>query len=203
MLILIGTPKGIHHIHENFLKIGLLNHRKEIPLLIQNSREKSNPNVSKIIFEANGIPLIVWHNKQSEIETALNIHIIKIEQGKYPRQIIIYSISGNTTLPDSVYWKDSYLNPDDFILLLGVSLTETVQINLTQIPHILLGGSTGSGKSVLLKVLIMQCIKKNARIYVADFKGGVDYTPTWHKKCTILTKEKDLLNTLTSVVDEL
>ena len=44
---------------------------------------------------------------------------------------------------------------------------------------ILLGGSTGSGKSVLLKLLLMQALRKGAAVYIADFKGGVDFPPAW------------------------
>ena len=48
-------------------------------------------------------------------------------------------------------------------------------VNLAHIPHILLGGSTGSGKSVLLKPALMQSLCKGAEVYIADFKGGVDF----------------------------
>ena len=82
-------------------------------------------------------------------------------------------------------------------------MTGQVKINLAKIPHILLGGSTGSGKSVLLKLLIMQCVKKDADVFIADFKGGVDFLPVWHKKCNIITEENKLLKTLTILVDEL
>ena len=44
------------------------------------------------------------------------------------------------------------------MLVLGESLTGPVTVNLANIPHILLGGSTGSGKSVLLKLLRMQAV---------------------------------------------
>lgn len=57
-------------------------------------------------------------------------------------------------------WKDKYLSPDSFVLVLGESLTGPVTVNLANIPHILLGGSTGSGKSVLLKLLLMQAVEK-------------------------------------------
>ena len=41
----------------------------------------------------------------------------------------------------------------------------------------LLGGATGSGKSVLLKLLLMQALHKGAEVSIADFKGGVDFPP--------------------------
>ena len=76
-------------------------------------------------------------------------------------------------------------------------------VNLAHIPHILLGGSTGSGKSVLLKLLLMQAMKKGARVYIADFKGGVDFPPLWNRDCRICFEETDLLGLLTDLVAEL
>lgn len=49
----------------------------------------------------------------------------------------------------------------------------------------------------------MQCVKKGATVYIADFKGGVDFPPIWHKNCKIVIDENALLDTLTQVVMEL
>ena len=86
------------------------------------------------------------------------------------------------------------------MLVLGESLAGPVTVNLAHIPHILLGGSTGSGKSVLLKLLLMQALHKGAEVYIADFKGGVDFPPVWHKKCHMCFNEQDLLYTLNQLV---
>ena len=82
------------------------------------------------------------------------------------------------------------------MLILGESLTGPVTVNLAHVPHILLGGSTGSGKSVLLKLLLMQSLHKGAEVYIADFKGGVDFPEVWHQKCQMCFTEDDLLYTL-------
>ena len=29
----------------------------------------------------------------------------------------------------------------------------------------------------------MQALHKDAEVYIADFKGGVDYPKVWHEKC--------------------
>lgn len=99
--------------------------------------------------------------------------------------------------------EKEYLSSESFVLLLGEGITGTVTVNLSRIPHILLGGSTGSGKSQLLKLLLMQALHKGAKIYIADFKGGVDYSAIWHKNC-FMCFEADTLNLLlTELVEEL
>ena len=84
---------------------------------------------------------------------------------------------------------------------MGRSLSGIKYINLSITPHVLIGGTTGSGKSVLLKSLLMQCAMKGATIYIADFKGGVDFGPAWEEKCTMcydMETLKRILNKLTS-----
>ena len=142
-------------------------------------------------------------DKRDKIEAALNLHIVKVAEGKDKRRILLYTTSAKTVLPKQIHWNDKYLSNDSFVLALGESLTGRETVNLAYIPHILLGGSTGSGKSVLLKSLIIQCVKKGAVVCIADFKGGVDFPEVWHRKCRMVFENTDLLEMLTSLVDEL
>ena len=116
---------------------------------------------------------------------------------------ILDTVSAGDDLPEVLKWKDSYLSPKSFVLVLGESYTGPVTANLAHIPHILLGGSTGSGKSVLLKLLLMQALRKGAEVYIADFKGGVDFPKVWHEKCRMCFAEEDLCNILDQLVEEL
>ena len=124
----------------------------------------------------------------------------EIAYGKSKSQVLVYAVSAQTSLPDVLRWSDAYLSLDSFVLTLGESLTGPVTVNLAHIPHILLGGSTGSGKSVLLKLLLMQSLRKGAEVCIADFKGGVDFPKVWHKKCRMCFTEEDLLYTLGQLV---
>ena len=75
-------------------------------------------------------------------------------------------------------------------MLLGESQLDKVMTDLKVTPHILIGGSSGSGKSVLLKLVLMQCVEKGFEIYIADFKGGVDFYGIWKRKCNIITQQE-------------
>ena len=115
-------------------------------------------------------------------------------------RVLVYAVPAGADLPEVLKWNDRYLSPDSFVLTLGESYTGSVTVNLAHIPHILLGGSTGSGKSVLLKLLLMQALHKGAEVYIADFKGGVDFPKIWHEKCRMCFTEGDLLYTLDQLV---
>ena len=168
----------------------------EWPALIAKRQDGNNPRLTIWEFDPCGIPLGEWEDKRARIETALDITIAKMTWAEGRKLIRVYAVPAKSDFPALLPWNDKYLSPESFVLVLGESLTGAVTVNLTNIPHILLGGSTGSGKSVLLKLLLMQSLLKGAEVYIADFKGGVDFPEVWHNKCRMCFTEKDLLYTL-------
>ena len=203
LLVSMGTPSGSRTIREAFQKVGLVNHAGEAPVLVAKRKDKKNSRLTIFEFDPCVLSLDEWEDKRARIETALNITIAKIEWAKGRKIIRIYAVPATNDYPALIHWQDEYLSKDSFVLVLGESLLGPVKVNLAHIPHILLGGSTGSGKSILLKLLLMQALHKGAEIFIADFKGGVDFLPIWHYKCWMCFNECDLLKMLTDLVDAL
>ena len=189
---------------ENALRsIGMINHADEAPVLLRKKQDKTHPNVTVWHFRNNGTPLHTWENCSAEIETALCVIVVGICYGKNNQRILLSTVPAGSGLPERIVWKDRYLSPRSFELMLGRSYTGDVTVNLADIPHILLGGATGSGKSVLLKCLIMQAYRKGASVAIADFKGGVDFPLSWREKCRMCFNEKALIELLDSYVSTL
>ena len=203
LLALLLYPFGRRAAKDQLQCIGLVNHAGVAPDLLRKRRDKDNPRVTVWEFRNNSIPLQEWEKRQAAIETALGITIVKLTYAKGKSRVLVYAVPAGDDLPEKLEWKDSYLSPDSFVLTLGKSYTGPVTVNFTHIPHILLGGSTGSGKSVLLKLLLMQALRKGAEVYIADFKGGVDFPKVWHQKCRMCFAEEDLCNILDQLVEEL
>ena len=196
LLALLLYPFGRRAAKDQLQCIGLINHAGMPPDLLRKHRDKDNPRVTVWEFRNQSIPLQEWEKKRPAIETALGITIVKLAYTKGKSRVLVYAVSAGDDLPEVLKWKDSYLSPKSFVLVLGESYTGPVTVNLAHIPHILLGGSTGSGKSVLLKLLLMQALHKGAEVYIADFKGGVDFPKVWHQKCRMCFTEEDLCYTL-------
>ena len=203
ILILLGTPVGTGKITNGLQRIGLTNNAGETPILTAKTKYEKQSEATVFEFDGVGIPLTEWENKRQRIEAALNMHIVKLKEGKNKRSILLCTVPAGNQLSSRIEWSDSYLIKDSSTLVLGKSLLGTVTVDLAKIPHILLGGSTGSGKSVLLKLLLMQAIKKNAVVSIADFKGGVDFPSVWHSECKMCFDEDKLIELLTELVDEL
>lgn len=196
LLVLMGTPWGGRTAREGLQKAGLVNHAGETPILVSKRQDGEHSRLTVWEFDPCGIPLNEWEDKRARVETALNITIAKMAWGEGRKIIRVYAVPAESDFPALLRWKDKYLSPDSFVLVLGESLTGPVTVNLAHVPHILLGGSTGSGKSVLLKLLLMQSLRKEAEVHIADFKGGVDFPKVWHTKCQMCFTEEDLLYTL-------
>lgn len=202
-IFLIGMPFGASSISNNLHRIGFVNSVGEAPLLLSKSIDKNNSKIITLEFKTFGIPLSEWADNQDRIESALNIHIDEIYEGKNCRSVIVKCVAGENRLSDFIEWSENMLSKECFEIVLGEGYSGRVSVNISKIPHMLIGGSTGSGKSILLKLVLMQCVKKGAKIYIADFKGGVDFPPIWHTKCSLLTDEKTLHKVLVSITDEL
>lgn len=206
-----GTPPNAHKIHNNLARIGLCNTAGEVPLLL-----KEYPYHSKVIFRqvnclefiSCGIEKSVWENKKTAIETALNILIARIEETDGKRGIRLYTIPVEQGLSDKLIWKTIMLNTEIPVckIILGESLLEQVVVDLNVNPHMLIGGSTGSGKTVLLRLILMQLLEKqNIDVTVADFKGGVDFSTSWkkHPRCAMIFNRSELLDYLEQLIIEL
>ena len=191
-LLMFGKPKGVGI--SKYIRIGFSNSAGETPLLLE--RTETNKGLITLTFRNVGIPLDVWKDNKGQLESILNINILNIEEnGK--RCIVIMAASGDLVIPKHINWDNSFMSNETFELICGETYVGRIGFNLAVTPHVLIGGSTGSGKSVLLKLLLMQCVKKGAKVVIIDFKGGVDFAAEiWHKECMLVTDKETALQTL-------
>lgn len=200
-VIVTGAPKGFFGIMSDIQRIGLKNAVGELPVLVDRRREGETAEV--LTFLSHGVPLTQFEDFREKLESALNVSLVDVRQGNDNRTVELEAVPAAGALPALLRWSDNDLDQRDFVLCLGRGLTGIVTVDLAVVPHILLGGSTGSGKSVLLKLLIMEAIQKGAEVCVADFKGGVDYPAAWQARCRFCFDEASLLCLLDELADTL
>ena len=203
LMILFGMPKHAKRYHDDFQRAGMVNSAMEAPALLDRTYDKNNPKIQRLVFFSKGLPVTLWNDNKEKIESALNISIDRIELGANNRMIIVYAVDGCYQLPEMIVWSDKYMNNKGLTLVLGESIAARVEVELSKVPHILLGGSTGSGKTILLKLLLHQCALKGAQVFIADFKGGVDFNRSWWEHARIITEPEELSECLNNLVDEL
>lgn len=77
-------------------------------------------------------------------------------------------------LPSFIRWEDSFMEAGDKFAI-GESYTGKMIWDTSALPHGLIAGATGSGKTGVLRNIIHQAIVKRWNISVLDFKGGGDF----------------------------
>jgi len=202
-IILLATPFGGEKMADDFRRIGLVNAAGEPPQLLRRYKDKSANHVTVMEYDSRGLPLPKWEDMRGNIESILNLNIAKITQGSNNATVNLYTVPASAGLPDRIDWNDKYLEKDSAIYVLGKSLLGDVKVDINKTPHILLGGSTGSGKSVLLRLLLYQAIKKGAIVQVVDFKGAVDFNAYWDDWADIITDIDTAILKLDMLVQEL
>jgi len=203
LIVCIVVPKNAKSIIDSFQRVGFTNASGEPPLPLRRYQEKGKPYVTIYEFYTIGLPPIEWEEKQANIQSALNAYLVKAIQGDDLRRVLAYTVPASDGLPDILPWEDEYLNNENFIITFGRSLLGPVNVDLSIIPHMLVGGATGSGKTILFKLALWQCLRKQAIVILGDFKGGIDFSADiWNSgQCTLITKRKDFLRRLKDVMN--
>lgn len=201
LLLAFGTPIRAKTIQNKLVKAGFVNHLNEPPLLLTRYKKAG---CKYMEFDTNALPFSQWKNSANEIGAALGCIVADAQPSKNGKRIILKVAPMRSSLPERIFWKKEYLYPGDFVLVLGKNLMGHLEtFDLATTPHLLIGGGTGSGKSILLKCLLMQSLCKDATVYIADFKHGVDFSPVWHERCEIVFDLQSLLIALENLTSEL
>ncbi len=180
IISLIGTPLSAKSVENCLASIGFCDRTGNTPLLLSKYTDGK-----AVVYELYSSTLSIneYQKRISDLETALNLHIVSCDLGCDFQHIYLKTIPMNNDYNKTLNWDDRFLSQEDFVLKIGESQLDVETIDLNVTPHILIGGSTGSGKTVLLKLILMQCTRKKADVYIADFKSGVDYSRQWQEYC--------------------
>lgn len=197
---LIGMPYRATRTEKELAAAGFADETGASPMLL--SRRSSGKGIALEFFSTQ-IPLAKYEENKLLLETVLNIKILSFEMGRDMRHTVIKALSLPLSNSKILPWQDCYLSDKDFELVLGEGYFGIERIAISLTPHLLIGGSSGSGKSKLLKLILMESIKKGAIVFLADFKGGVDYPTVWHQYCNIIIEQSELDSQLTQILDEM
>ena len=93
---------------------------------------------------------------------------------------------------------------------IGVSREGELVVDLTDLPHLLVGGVTGGGKSVLLRGLltrlVIACPNERLQVVLADLKGGMEFTlfkGLPHLFCPVVSDREAFLDAMEVLCAEL
>ena len=182
----------------NFSTIDFHNSVGACPWLVNRS---VSDGVTTYIFYCRGLPLDCWNERKKDLESAFDCHILSINYADGSDNLFeVQMFPARGALPTKIFAPQ--FSSEDFVVKLGVSFAGEYCINFNSLPHMLIAGATGGGKTILCRWIIYQLINKNALVYLADLKGFVDYRDL-REDCRCLDTNEKILDGLQSVVDEI
>lgn len=125
------------------------------------------PSVTQFTLKpAEGVKLVKITALSNDLSLALAVHPLRIEAPIPGKSLVGIEVPNKST--SLVGLRSLIENPDfkeslvPLMLALGRNVAgHTVYADLTKMPHLLIAGSTGSGKSVAIHALIMSLLYKN------------------------------------------
>ncbi|MBP0980983.1 MAG: DUF87 domain-containing protein [Oscillospiraceae bacterium] len=181
-----------------FADIGFRQKDKQFPFLMHSSTENI---LTTYIFKST-IPLSEWKKAQDRLETGFNCSIQKIEEGANKRLVKLVTVPSECKIPEKIPWSDAYISQEDGEIMLGENYLQKVSFNLNRTPHVICAGETNSGKSVILRCMLWQMIKKGSRVFMIDFKGGVEFGKAYERYGEVVTDRERALQLLLMLVEE-
>jgi hypothetical protein len=146
----------------------------EYPTLFKETRDSDDGVI--FVFKNVGIPLETWQDAKINLEASLEKTIGSIQLYNQNPGYIAVKVGG-AQIPRTVEFNEelmSYANHTSIVV--GMSKAGPVTHDWGVTPHLIIGGVTGSGKTVLATSVGYQCIAHlNGILYIIDFKKGPDY----------------------------
>ena len=141
------------------------------PLKYTETKEFSR--VQKIYFELQNINYNIFNpDFIQKMEFATGIDNLYLEKSKQAKIISFNFAKGF----EPIFIENYDISTNDLILNIGLDDEDNIiKTDLSELPHLLVAGTTGSGKTVFLHSLIYQLIKKDIELYLIDGKSGAEF----------------------------
>ena len=197
-LLIIGNvnSKSQEEYEKIFSDIGFVGKDKKAPFFCGENADGKK----KILTFKSNIPLPDWKAARSRLETALDCNILKMEYGNSKKLVHLTVLPAEYKIPDKINWDDSYCSDKDGIITVGQSALDNISFNLNRVPHVLVAGETGSGKSVILRCILWQMILQGCKVFMIDFKGGVEFGKQYEHYGEVITERERALAVLDMLV---
>ena len=143
--------------------------------------------MSMLLLKENGT-VTVCHSRTKDLkEVTKRADILVVAIGKPKFIDASYVREGAVVIDVGIHRQE------DGKLCVGEDLMGPVTFNLNSTPHVIVAGETGSGKSVILRAILWQMVNQGAKIYMIDFKGGVEFGPRFEEYGEVITDRKRAL----------
>jgi S-DNA-T family DNA segregation ATPase FtsK/SpoIIIE len=153
--------------------------KSEYPVITKYDQPEDLDNVH--IFHVKLPAGLSWkdvESKKDKIEQYFGGEVHLHRQG---REVVIEILTKNLAWPMGFDEDELYEQPGvhGLFFSLGESRKGKIRLNLADFPHLLIGGQTGGGKSVCLRLILTMLFllqpPENLEVHLIDLKGGIEF----------------------------
>jgi hypothetical protein len=136
------------------------------------------PYRQKLLIDTEGVPHQEFEKKRNYIRSCVNSQIEAIVERNEPKYLDLFLT--NKVLTKEVPYANvcgKAIKPGEFVV--GETYGRLVRQNLFDLPHMLVAGSTGMGKSYFLRQMVLNLLENtpNLQVFAIDLKEGVTMKP--------------------------
>jgi len=179
----------------------------EIKAPLKFIEKKHFDRVKKLYFNIQDITYVTSNklygkNIIMQLETATGLRDKLYIQPTKKERIITLNIKKDNTPIFITNYKDE-MNNKDLSLIIGMDDEDNIQkADLKELPHLLVAGTTGSGKTVFLHSLIYQLLDKNIELYLIDGKNGYEFK-NYKNDVKVIIESEDIIPTLKNIIKDM
>lgn len=182
---------------------------KEFGMAVEMDETHKGLNVTLYTMKpSRGIRMSQFVSHAQDIAQALAAKSVRVEAPIAGTSLVGFEISNSTQ--GVAPWTEELIQKDTMNIPIGVDVYgNSKRINLAKAPHLLVGGATGSGKSVFMNVAIDTLIKQNdaenMKLMLIDPKRTefIDYENDDHLIYNIITESEDASIALNWATEEM
>lgn len=136
---------------------------------------KLDDNRSKLLIVARGIGIERFETKKSDLEASFE-RIIEGFSISENRKTLEIQMSKRVLKKDFSFYSAMTENPKPYHFVIGESVNGVLSVNIKDLPHLLIAGSTGGGKSAFFRQVFVTLLKHSPhlQVYLIDLKQGVE-----------------------------
>jgi len=135
-----------------------------------------------------------------EVATALRDKIY-VQQTKIERTITINIKKDNQPIYIADYIEN--VNKNDLSFVVGMDDEDNLETaDLKELAHLLVAGTTGSGKTIFLHSLIYQFIQKNIELYLIDGKNGHEFGK-YQDRANVVIESDEVVGVINKIIQNM
>lgn len=214
LVCLLVVPLGVVLGFSHYFRI--MRYQKDLKHIGLKSATGSEPKVvdvdvpapfkKKILIASQGIGVEQYLSKKSDLEASFGAIVEEIRTSPKSRKLVEIALA-EKELPTLVSYKDCLSKlTEPHSILIGESLGGVISQPIRSLPHLLIAGTSGNGKSVFFNQTLISLIRTSPHIqlYLLDLKVGVEVTAYRALPNVRIAKDADeAVNLLQAVVTEM